>query len=220
MISGNHEKYVLNFDDPNTPRSGPQFETQKIIYWTYKTLSATDIQGVKEWPEMIETHLADHQFIKAVHASLKGSRVGIYPKTSEENLLNLIQTEANLFLVGHTHQPLVRTIHQTTVVNAGSIGLPFDGDTRAGYAQITRHRNQWKAKIIRLRYNFHGAIEDFYNTSFIPEGGPLTKLVLTELKIAWPQLSHWFRKYENAYLNGEISLEEAVARHLKNPNRT
>jgi len=147
-----------------------------------------------------------------------GIRVGIYPNSSRKEILDLIQPDVSLFLVGHTHQPLVRTIGKTTVVNAGSIGLPFDGDTRAGYAQIRQENNQWISKIIRIEYDLEAARQDFFSTQFIPEGGPLAVLVLTELEIGWPQLSHWFRLYEQAVLDHKISIEDAVEQYLKNPN--
>ena len=217
-ITGNHEQYVLRFDSPDAPRDGNQFELSKIIHWTYQSLSPGDIQSVKELPLEIETQLPGNQTVKAVHASMGGIRIGIYPDSSQKEILDLIQPDVDLFLVGHTHQPLVRTIGKTTVINAGSIGLPFDGDTRAGYAQITRKGNQWTGKIIRLEYDQEAARQDFYSTQFIPQGGPLAELVLTEMKIGWPQLSHWFSRYEQAVLDHKISIEDAVRQYQKNPN--
>ena len=217
-IAGNHEQYVLRFDNPDAPRAGNQFEMYRIIHWTYQSLSPGDIQSVKELPLEIETPLPGNQIVKAVHASMSGIRVGIYPDSSQKELLELIQPDVNLFLVGHTHQPLIKTIGKTTVINAGSIGLPFDGDTRAGYAQITQENRHWTGKIIRLDYDQEAARQDFYSTQFIPQGGPLAELVLTEMNIGWPQLSHWFRRYEQVVLDHEIRLEDAVEQYLKNPN--
>jgi predicted phosphodiesterase len=34
---------------------------------------------------------------------------------------------------GHIHRPFARTVGDMTVANAGSVGLPFDGDPRAAY---------------------------------------------------------------------------------------
>ncbi len=217
-ITGNHEQYVLRFNSPDAPRAGNQFELLRMIYWTYQSLSPGEVQSVMELPLEIETQLPGNQIVKAVHASMRGIRVGIYPNSSRKEILDLIQPDVNLFLVGHTHQPLVRTIGKTTVVNVGSIGLPFDGDTRAGYAQIRQEDNQWISKIIRIEYDLEAARQDFFSTQFIPEGGPLAELVLTELKIGWPQLSHWFRLYEQAVLDHKISIEDAVELYLKNPN--
>ena len=35
VIKGNHEEYVLEFDHPDAPRTGPRFEMMEIIFWTY-----------------------------------------------------------------------------------------------------------------------------------------------------------------------------------------
>lgn len=219
VIKGNHEEYVLEFDEPDALKSGPRFETLKIIYWTYKNLPTEDIQVVKKLPCELDIQLPRNGRLKAVHASLGGMRIGIYPDHDYSGLLELIDQKAELFLVGHTHQPLIRDVNGTLVVNAGSIGLPFDGDNRTSYAQLTQNGSGWKSKIIRLNYDQAAAREDFYSSGFIPDGGPLAKLVLTELDLAWPQLSSWFMKYETAYLNNEIGLSEAVDEFLTNPHR-
>ena len=37
---------------------------------------------------------------------------------------------------GHVHVPFIRAIGAATVVNSGSVGLPYDGDPRASYALL------------------------------------------------------------------------------------
>ena len=219
VIKGNHEKYVLEFDHPDTPRSGPQFEMMKIIYWTYQGLSPGDISAVKDLPEQIKLPLPGGGNLTAVHASLGGIRIGIYPDHDQNDLQNLIDPTANLFLVGHTHQALIRKLGNTLVVNAGSIGLPFDGDTRTGYAKLVQKDGEWQAELIRFDYDIAAAREDLFNTNFIPDGGPLANLVQTELEIAWPQLSYWFKEYETLVMQGKIDIDQAVQNFLKKPHR-
>ena len=219
VIKGNHEEYVLEFDHPDAPRTGPRFEMMEIIFWTYQGLSPRDISAVKELSEEIKLTLPDGGKLTAVHASLEGIRVGIYPDQNQDELVNLIDPGVDLFLVGHTHQPLIRNIGNTLVVNAGSIGLPFDGDTRTGYAQLVHGNGEWDAEIVRFDYDIAAAKDDLYNTNFIPGGGPLANLVQTELEIAWPQLSYWFKKYETPVLQGKIDIDHAVQEYLKNPHR-
>ncbi len=218
VIRGNHEGYVLAFEDPNFSRSGLEFELRKIIFWTYQSLSTDEIIAVKQLPEQIDLILAGKQVVKAVHASTAGDRVGIYPNSSESDLDHLVDPEADLFLVGHTHQPLIRDYQGTTVINVGSVGLPFDGDTRAAYAQISYTGNHWRGEICRVKYDLESSKKDFFETGFIPESGPLADLVLAELELGWPQLSHWFRHYEKAVLDHKISPADAVREFLKNPN--
>jgi predicted phosphodiesterase len=44
--------------------------------------------------------------------------------------------EANTIVCGHTHEQFVREVGVIEVVNPGSVGLPFDGDTRAAWALL------------------------------------------------------------------------------------
>ena len=218
MIKGNHEDYVLNLEDPSLPRSGMEYELRKVIYYTYDSLSGEEIQAVKSLPDQIALEIADEQLVRAYHASSAGSRIGIYPDTPAEDLSKLIDQDASLFLVGHTHQPFVRKWENTAIINAGSVGLPFDGDTRAAYAQLTFNKQAWKGDIIRVDYDRKAAEDDFYTSGFIPEGGALADLILAELRLGWPQLSKWFSRYESAVLAGDLSPEEAVEEFMLNPN--
>ncbi|RLD04893.1 MAG: hypothetical protein DRI65_09905, partial [Chloroflexota bacterium] len=83
---------------------------------------------------------------------------------------------------------------------------------------LTYHNQSWQAEIVRIDYDQKAAEDDFYTSGFIPEGGSLADLILAELRLGWPQLSKWFRRYETAVLAGEISPQEAVAEFLLNPN--
>jgi hypothetical protein len=56
-----------------------------------------------------------------------GNRSGIYPVMSDDELREKIEPASSLFCVGHTHLPLIRRLDHTLVVNAGAVGLPFDG---------------------------------------------------------------------------------------------
>ena len=218
VIKGNHEGYVLNMEDPALLRSGMEYELRKVIYFTYDSLSSEDIQSVKELPVQITVEKAGNQLIRASHASTASDRIGIYPETPGADLPGLIDQSANLYLVGHTHQPFIRKWAKTTIINTGSVGLPFDGDVRATYAQLTYQNQSWQGEIVRIDYDRNAAEDDFHSSGFIPEGGAIADLVLAELQLGWPQLGKWFTRYERAVLAGEISPEKAVAEFLLNPN--
>ena len=218
LIKGNHEGYVLSFRDPNFSRESHEFQMREIIYWTYQSLTKEDIEQISQLPDEIFLNLPDQDPVQAAHASTAGDRIGIYPTTPAADLPGLIPVDAGLFLVGHTHQPLVRRYHDTTIVNAGSVGLPFDGDTRPAYAQLTYQGGEWTGEIARVEYDRRAAEEDFYSSGFIPQGGPLAELVLAELQLGWPQLGKWFRRFEEPFRKDQISLQDAVYEFLKNPN--
>jgi putative phosphoesterase len=218
VIKGNHEDYVLDFTDPDFPRTGLEFELRKIIYWTYQSLTSEDIQRVIDLPRELTIKGPESGLIRLFHASTAGERIGIYPFTLDEKLPELIDLDSSLFIVGHTHQPLIRQYNQSTIVNVGSVGLPFDGDTRPSYAQLTLREGSWQGEIIRLEYDRTAAKNDFLGSGFIPDGGIMAELVLAEVQLGWPQLGKWFKKYETDIMAKKLTPEKAVAEFLLDPN--
>jgi hypothetical protein len=145
-----------------------------------------------------------------------------FPKTTDDQIRNKMQAAGQpvpkLFCTAHTHYPLIRSVDDTLVVNVGAAGLPFDGDPRAAYAQLTWLKGQWKARIIRLDYDRPQAEQDFYNSGYLANGGPLIKLILDELHTARPNLYQWTLQYHNLIMAGEITLEQSVSNYLSEKN--
>jgi predicted phosphodiesterase len=56
------------------------------------------------------------------------------PADDEEELLAGVEQRRIVF--GHTHLPFRRVASAIELVNPGSVGMPFDGDHRAGYALV------------------------------------------------------------------------------------
>jgi predicted phosphodiesterase len=63
---------------------------------------------------------------------------------------------------GHIHRPYVRRIGELTVVNSGSVGLPWDGDPRAAYVLI----ENGKASVQRVEYDVEGEIGDLARSGY------------------------------------------------------
>jgi len=219
VIRGNHESYVLWHDRADAPRSGPLFEIFRFAYWTYEKLRA-DIPLLKAMPKQISRDVAGGGEFRVVHASMCAERRGLYPEMDDAALMKRVVPAPAVLAVGHTHRPFVRRVEDCLIVNAGSVGLPFDGDRRAGYAQISLQDGVWDAEIIRLPYDIAQAEEDFYTTGFLEQAGPLADLILFELEHAYPQLHYWTKMYMDAILEGEISVEQAVQDHLEDPITT
>ncbi len=215
VIRGNHEDYVLFHAGPDAPVEGPLFDIFQYSYWTYCQIGK-DVGYLKTLPEAYHEHIGGREF-RGVHASMRDNRSGIYPEMSDRLIARLIAPAPSVIAVGHTHRPLVRQIDECLVINAGSVGLPFDGDTRAAYAQITFQRNRWQAKIIRLKYDIAQTERDFHESGFLAEAGPLAKLILLELRAALSQLYCWTNTYFNAVLHEEISVEDSVREYMQHP---
>jgi putative phosphoesterase len=218
VVRGNHEDYVINHTRPNARRSGPEFEIYRTSYWTLNQLDG-HIGPLKDMPFQVSLRTPDGKEIRTVHASMSNNRDGIFPDTNDEYLRQQIAPPPTALCVGHTHQALIRIIDDTLVVNVGSVGMPFDGDNRAAYAQLTWHNNQLLANIIRLDYEQDRMDRDFFETGFTPDAGALTSLMLVEFRHARPYLHLWMRRYEEPVLAGEISIGKAVDEFIASLDR-
>lgn len=217
VVRGNHEDYVISHAEPDAPRRGPQFEIQRLAYWTYCQLN-NDVSALRAMPFQLSLAAPDDSEVRITHASMRGIRDGIYPETPEAQLRRQIQPPARLLCVGHTHRPLIRHIDDTLVVNVGSVGLPFDGDLRPGYAQLEWHGDRWQAKIIRLDYDRQQAERDFFESGFYEGSGPIAELILDELRTAQSRLFQWTAQYHDLILAGEITMAESTRDFLANLN--
>ena len=63
---------------------------------------------------------------------------------------------ATTAVYGHIHLPFVRKLDGLTVVNSGSVGSPFDGDTRASYVLIPE---SGAPQIVRVPYDLERELE-------------------------------------------------------------
>ena len=214
-VRGNHEDYVIEQGSPGAPVSGPAFEVHRASRWTYQRLGC-DLQPLLEMPFQQSVFAPDGSELRVVHASMSGIRDGIYPHTPDVQLAGQIAPAPAVLCVGHTHRPLIRECGRTLVVNAGSVGLPFDGNQELAYAQITWWGGVWRAEIVRVPYDLAQARADFFDYGYYAEAGPLVQLVLVELLTARSMLFNWSHLYQSRAEQGSISMQDSVQEFLAN----
>lgn len=62
---------------------------------------------------------------------------------------------APVVFYGHIHRPFVRSVGALTLANAGSVGMPWDGDPRASYLKVTDEG----VEIVRVEYDVEREVE-------------------------------------------------------------
>lgn len=76
----------------------------------------------------------------------------------------LVDVDAQVICVGHTHYPYILEVGNKLVINPGSVGQPRDGDPRAGYAIIENQRVELK----RIEYPVEDTVRTVLESS-LPE---------------------------------------------------
>lgn len=211
IVGGNHEAYVANWLNPQTVRTGPEFEINQSSFWTFQRLNGV-VDLLPQLPPRLSLVGPDQGEVRLTHGSMLGNRDGIYPFTTDDELQRKIEPPPAVFITGHTHKPLIRYLGETLVLNVGSAGYAFDGDVRASYGQLVWHSGRWSAAIVRLEYDRQQTDDDFHQSGFF-EGGPLAYLMYVEWRNAVNNISGWLQRYEAHVLAGEITLADSVARY-------
>ena len=215
LVRGNHEEYLLNFYAPKPLEREKEADLHTFAIWAWEQVKDRALQ-MTMMPDRQTVVAPDGSMMFVTHGTIPSNRVGIFPNSEEEDVRRLTLPGPELFVTAHTHRPLVRDFGGTKVINVGSAGLPFDGDPRVGYGQITWTKSAgWQAEVIRLDYDREAAQMDMVTSGFLDEGGPFAKLVLVEYRLAIGMIQRWHRRCGEAYFESDITFEESVDQFLQ-----
>ncbi|HUF39424.1 MAG TPA: metallophosphoesterase family protein [Anaerolineales bacterium] len=215
ILRGNHEDYVIHQASPEAARSGPEFDTYFQSYWTLLHLDR-DVEAIRTWEDLVEIEGPGGSLVRITHGSVLGSDVGVFPGNHVDELAKRCGDPApDVFCAGHTHVAFIKQAGGTLVVNAGSVGIPFDGDWRAGYARLVHRNGGWDGEIVRLAYDRARTFNEYQDSGYLTEAGPIAWLVLAEYVFARSQLFAWHRDYYDRVQAGEIDIETSVREQLK-----
>ena len=213
LLGGNHESYVLHcVDTPEDPAS-PTHDIDRFARWAAAELGAA-VEEIRAWGDHLElTGLEAGASVHITHGSRLGNREGVSARLSDAELAQRVGDPRDLFIGSHTHKPMLRAREGNLVVNTGSVGQPMDGDPRAAYGRFTLRGGRWQAQIRRVAYDKARAEQDFIDTGFLEEAGPIPGLIHLELQQSRAHLGPWRREYLAAIKAGEINVVESIARY-------
>jgi predicted phosphodiesterase len=189
-IRGNHEEYLLNFRRRDVPESWLHAPEWAASRWMAAELSSEDEEAIESLPFSTTSHLAPG--LRLVHGTPRSNREGIGPWSSEGRMdEHLASIEEPLLVCAHTHRPLVRELPSGTVVNVGSVGLPFNRDHRAQYAIFRPPASDgdgWGVELRQVPYDLEATLRIYEETGFLARGGITARLLRIELEEAAPVL--------------------------------
>ncbi len=214
ILKGNHEEYVLECAAREFIPGEQRHELHRFAHWTIDQLGSL-IEEVRVWHDHLDLVDPEGGEFHVTHGTRLGKRDGIRSNTERDQLPEKLGSPGRLFITAHTHQPLVLDFDGTKVVNVGSVGSPFDRDPRAAYGRFAFHDNRWNAQIVRVEYDRARTERAYEESGFLDEGGPFARIMLTELRQSRGHMAPWMRHYLRAVLNGDITVEKAVAEYLR-----
>jgi putative phosphoesterase len=136
------------------------------------------------WLKMLPLEWRDGDRVALVHAVRGDTWKVVLPTASDEELRESYgPLGAKLAVYCHIHRPYVRKLGDITVANTGSVGLPWDGDTRSSYLLI----EDGEPAIRRVEYDIERHIADVERSGY-----PTSRWLIEQARTAkggFPQLN-------------------------------
>ncbi|WP_053218409.1 metallophosphoesterase family protein [Virgibacillus senegalensis] len=166
VVKGNADEWVVRgIKDGEVPEQALEL-MNKERDWTVSQLEKQDVDylaGLSEQKLLDLDGITVHVF----HAT-PDSLFEIVPPDAAESTVEskLAKAPADVYLYGHIHQSYIRTIKGKTVVNLGSVGLPFDGIAKASYAMLEVHNGSVSTSIRKVAYDIEKTIEKYHQYNY------------------------------------------------------
>ena len=125
-IMGNHDNYLLN---PELTESHHPW-LRELELWCWRLLSEDDLDFLSSFQPQISFPLDQNTSITCFHGSLRSNEEFLFPDTPSETLDEIFTgQDMKLFASGHTHVQMLRQHKGLTLLNPGSVGMPFEYPT-------------------------------------------------------------------------------------------
>ncbi len=191
-VRGNHEDYLLSFCRRDVPDSWLRTEEWAASRWMAEELDEAAIRFIDSLPFYRRSQLCED--VEVYHGSPNSHSEGIGRWTPEERLSEYLEIiDGSVLVCAHTHRPLEHHGDEGTIVNVGSVGLPFNGDWRAQYAILEHSTTGWIVEFARVPYPRQKLFDHYIDSGFFDEGGVTAKLLYRELEYARPFLVPFLR---------------------------
>jgi predicted phosphodiesterase len=119
-----------NCDRAVTGDAGPDDPWIERIAWTAERLSDEQLEFVRSWPEVVTLDVDAVGPVLFCHGSPRSDEeilTAITPPKRLDPILDGVQE--SVVVCGHTHVQFDRRLGDRRLVNAGSVGLPYEGES-------------------------------------------------------------------------------------------
>ena len=122
-IRGNADRELMPGEDGLAPPDA--------LEWAREQLSAEQIAFLHGLPERVELDVDGLGRVLFCHASPRNDVDVFLEGTPEEQVAPLFGVAADTVVCGHTHMQFARQLGDKLVVNAGSVGMPYEDEPGA-----------------------------------------------------------------------------------------
>lgn len=147
--------------------------------WIVEQLQPSDIEYLESLPTQLNVTIEDVE-ISAFHATPTSLFDIVLPNADDDQLeKSLLQAkDAQVYVYAHIHKPYIRFLHGKVIMNIGSVGLPFDGLTKASYGLVEIENGHLKTSIRRVSYELESVVALYHKVNY-PNAEMMGKVIRT-----------------------------------------
>jgi predicted phosphodiesterase len=145
------------------------------VSWTASRLSRDQLDFVRGWPDVVRLEVEGLGPVLFCHGSPRSDEEIVTAITPPKSLDPMLDGVLEKTVVGgHTHVQFDRLVGDRRLVNAGSIGLPYEGETGiACWALLGPD-----VELCRARYDIERAVEAIDESGYPDEDGAVHGFLL------------------------------------------
>ncbi len=162
VVMGNADRWSLA-PKPHPLRDENSSRISEIEMWCAGQLAPSDLDYMRNFQPIVEIKLDDGVDLVCFHGSPALDTEGIASTMPEPELDRVLAGQQAPFIAAaHTHSPMLRRHREMTLVNPGSVGLPFERLSSgnrvrrppwAEYALLTWHKGRLGIDLRRVSFD-------------------------------------------------------------------
>lgn len=172
-VRGNTDEFIIALAKGGDYKTSVTSESQvhsgalrTLDSWAIERLTPDQIEYLAGWPLRIDVSGPDGSRLTICHATPWSAHETVFPDADERVARKMLDSaEAQAVAYGHIHVQYRRSVDQRLLCSVGSIGAPFDGDSRAAYAVFTNIRGGWEVEFRRVAYDACSAADSVLSSS-------------------------------------------------------
>jgi putative phosphoesterase len=180
---GDRVRFLTGNCDREAVEEAEEGELGAAGIWSSERLGPERLARVAQWPLTVELEADGLGAVLFCHATPSSDRPILTRLTPDDDVLRALGTvDADVVVCGHTHVQYDRRVGELRLVNAGSVGMPYEGSPEARWALL----GDGGVELVATAYDADAALGRLAEARF-------------------PLHEQWFAPS----LRGEVSAEEA-----------
>jgi putative phosphoesterase len=150
---------------------GPEKMPEIVQKWLFERTSGSLRSELGAWPQQVRLEIDGLGEVLFCHATPRNDEEIFTELSPDEVVAEMFASAPGVTVVGHTHMQVDRRVGEKRIVNAGSVGLPYEGDAAAFWVLLARdvehRRTDYDVQAFVERATADGYPAEFFHESLV-----------------------------------------------------